>query len=163
VSTDLLPVLQDFYRDKLQELLRHIAGARLISQYDANNTYQYVINREETQLSWVGQVIVGLDGAVAADSAEPSRPSSGKDAAQTILREDLKNAESFYERWRPRVDAMSNAHARHRNMLNVILGETQEQIRFFKQALAGQTDLLGRRTEGVGALVGEVMPTRWIE
>ena len=36
--TDLLPLLQDFYRDKLAELLRHEAGARLVGQCDANNT-----------------------------------------------------------------------------------------------------------------------------
>jgi hypothetical protein len=160
VTTDLLPLLQEFYRDKLSELLRHIAGARAIAQYDANNTYQYVINREETQLSWVGQAIVGLGGTVAADSAEPQR-ASGKNAASTIVGEDVSSAQAFYDRWHPRVEAMTNA--RHRNMLRIILGETQEQIRFFKQAQAGQTDLLGRRTAGVGALVGEVMPTRWLE
>ena len=55
------------------------------------------------------------------------------------------------------------ANARHRRMLNVILGETLEQKRFFEQALAGRRDLLGRRTEDVGLLVGKVLPTRWIE
>jgi hypothetical protein len=56
---------------------------------------------------------------------------------------------------------MSNA--RHRKMLNVILGEALEQKRFFEQALAGRHDLLGRRTEDVGPLVGKVLPTRWVE
>ncbi len=37
------------------------------------------------------------------------------------------------------------ANARHAKMLRVILGETLEQKRFFEQALAGRTDLLGRR------------------
>jgi hypothetical protein len=54
-------------------------------------------------------------------------------------------------------------HARHRGMLRVILGETLEQKRFFEQALAGRTDLLGRRSEQMGAPVGQVLPTRWIE
>ena len=44
-----------------------------------------------------------------------------------------------------------------------ILGETLEQKRFFEQALAGMTDLLGRRGAEVGERVGEVLPTRWIE
>ena len=48
-------------------------------------------------------------------------------------------------------------------MLDVILGETLEQKRSFDQALAGQTDLLGRRSEQVGPRVGEVLPTRWVE
>ena len=78
-----------------------------------------------------------------------------------IFAEDARAATAFVERWRPRVDAMK--HARHRGMLGVILGETLEQQRFFEQALAGRTDLLGERTEKVGQRVGEVLPTRWIE
>ena len=52
---------------------------------------------------------------------------------------------------------------RERGMLEVILGETLEHKRFFEQARAGRTDLLGRRTASVGALVGQVLPTRWLE
>lgn len=74
--TELLPLLQDFYREKLTMLLRHQAGARLVSQYDVNNTYQE---------------------------------------------------------------------------------------RFFEQALAGRTDLLGRRGEQLGPAHGEVLASRWIE
>lgn len=161
--TDLLTLLQEFYRDKLSQLLRHVSGARRIGQYDANNTYQYIINREETQLSWVGQAIVDLEGTVPTVAAESDRPVTGKAAAaaQAIIGEDARDANAFVERWRPRVSTMTNA--RHRGMLQVILGETLEQKRFFEQALAGQTDLLGRRTEGVGKLVGEVMADRWIE
>jgi hypothetical protein len=77
------------------------------------------------------------------------------------MERDALEAQAFVDRWRPRVDTMSNA--RHRKMLNVILGEALEQKRFFEQALAGRHDLLGRRTEDVGPLVGKVLPTRWIE
>ena len=48
-------------------------------------------------------------------------------------------------------------------MISVIIGETLEHKRFFEQALAGMTDLLGRRGDEVGERVGEVLPTRWIE
>jgi hypothetical protein len=165
VVTDLPALLHEFYRDKLAEMLRHIAGARLISQYDANNTYQYVINREETQLTWVGQSILELGGGVDSSGVEPERKPQGKAAAaaNAVLDEDVRTAQEFLDRWRPRVEAMSDVHNRQRNMLNVILNETVEQKRFFEQARAGRTDLLGRRTEGVGKLVGEVMATRWIE
>ena len=160
--TDLLPLLQEFHRDKLQELVRHEAAARLIRQYDANNTYQYIVNREETQLSWLATAIVELGGAVVDAPAEPSRAESKSAAAtRAVIDEDAQGAQAFVDRWRPRVDAMANA--RHRGMLRVILGETLEQKRFFEQALAGRTDLLGRRTADVGTLVGEVLPTRWIE
>jgi hypothetical protein len=163
VVTDVLPLLQEFYREKLTSVLRHQASARHVAQYDANNAYQYVINREETQLSWVGRAIVELGGEVAAESAEPDRKPSGKGAgaANGLFQEDARDAAAFIERWKPKVEAMTNA--RHRGMLRVILGETAEQQRFFEQALDGRTDLLGRRTEGVGKLVGAVLPTRWVE
>ena len=70
--TDLLPLLQEFYRDKLSEVLQHIADARVVTDYDANNTYQYIINREETQLSWVAQAIVELAGEVPTADMERS-------------------------------------------------------------------------------------------
>lgn len=161
--TDLLVVLQEFYREKLSAVLRHQAAARYVSQYDANNTYQYIINREDTQLAWVGRAIVDLGGEVPPDHGEPERKPSGKgtSAANVLFEEDARDAAAFIERWTPRVEAMDNA--RHRGMLRVIIGETVEQKRFFEQARAGRTDLLGRRTPGVGALEGEVLQTRWIE
>ena len=154
--TDLLPLLQAFYREKLTMMLRHQAAARLVGQYDINNTYQYIINREEVQLSWLATAIADFGGTVT-DEPEPTRKVSGKgaEAARAILQEDVADAQAFVDRWQLRVEAMSNA--RHRGMLRVILGETLEQKRFFEQALAG------RRAEQLGPSYGEVLPSRWIE
>lgn len=161
--TDLLPLLQDFYFDKLTALLGHIAAARHVGQYDANNAYQYIINREETQLSWIGQAIVGLGGTVPTSGAEPDRLVKGRkdDVARLIIDEDARGAQAFVDRWKPRVESMTNA--RHRNMLRIVLGETLEQKRFFEQALAGDVNLLGTRSDAVGVRVGQVMANRWIE
>jgi hypothetical protein len=161
--SDLLSLLQEFYRDKLAQLLRHQAGARYVQQYDFNNTYQYIINREDAQLSWVGKAIEELDGSLDDHAAEPDLRVSGKGdaAARDVIEGDAREAQGFVDRWRPRVEGMTNA--RHRGMLRVVLGETLEQKRFFEQALAGQTDLLGRRPDHVGPRVGHVLPTRWIE
>jgi hypothetical protein len=160
--TDLLPLLEEFYREKLTMMLQHQAGARLIGQYDANNTYQYIINREEAQLTWIATAIAELGGTVT-DASEPVRAAKGKPdaAAQAILDEDGHDAQRFVDRWLPRIDDMNNA--RHAKMLRVILGETLEQKRFFEQALAGRQDLLGRRGEQVGPSHGQVLPARWIE
>jgi hypothetical protein len=160
--TGLLALLQEFHREKLTMMLEHQAGARLIGQYDINNTYQYIINREEAQLTWVATAVTELGGTVA-DVNEPVRAASGKGAAaaQTVLEQDLQEAQRFVDRWRPRIDEMANA--RHAKMLRVILGETLEQKRFFEQALAGRHDLLGRRGAQVGPSHGEVLPSRWIE
>jgi hypothetical protein len=159
--SDLLALLQDFHREKLAALLRHQAGARLVGQYDLNNTYQYIVNREETQLSWVAAAIAELGGTTQ-DATEPDRSAgNGAGTAQTIFEEDAREAQAFVDRWRPRIDGMANA--RHAKMLRVILGEVLEQKRFFEQALAGRTDLLGRRGDAVGPAHGEVLPSRWIE
>ena len=160
--TGLRPLLEEFYRDKLTMMQRHEAAARLVGQYDANNAYQYVINRDDVQLSWVATAIRELDGTPV-DQTESERQTSGKglDAARQVSGEDASDAQAFVDRWRPRVEAMTNA--RHRGMLRVVLGEVLEQKRFFEQAVAGRTDLLGRRAEALGPSFGEVLASRWIE
>jgi hypothetical protein len=62
--------------------------------------------------------------------------------------------------WRGRLAVVKNA--RHRLMLDLILGETLEQARLFRQAAAGQLDMLGRRTGGERT-PGVVLPSRWVE
>jgi hypothetical protein len=160
--SDILRLLEEFYREKLTATLRHEASARVVGQYDANNTYQYIIAREEVQLTWLAAAISDLGGKPP-DSADAGRAIAGKgvEAARVAMEEDVRDAQSFVDRWRPRVEAMTNA--RHRNMLRVVLGEVLEQKRFFEQALAGRTDLLGRRAAQVGPSQGEVLSTRWIE
>ena len=159
--SDLLALLQEFYREKLAMLLQHQAGARLVGQYDQNNAYQYIINREEAHLAWVATAIAEIGGAVEGDQAEPTRAGKGTDAARAVFEEDARGAQAFVDRWRPRIDEMANA--RHANMLRVILGEVLEAKRFFEQALAGRTDLLGRRADTLEPSHGEVLPARWIE
>jgi hypothetical protein len=159
--TDVLALLQEFHRERLAALVRHQAGARLVEQYDANNTYQYIINREDTQLSWLEAAIRELGGPVPGVAVVAAGPGPAGSTAEAVLDEDVADSRAFVERWRPRVEALT--HARHRQMLRVILGEVLEQQRFFEQARAGRTDLLGRRGEEVGARVGSVMADRWIE
>jgi hypothetical protein len=158
-STGALELLIEFYRDKLVQLLQHQAHARHVSQYDANNTYQYIINREDVQLTWLAKAVADGGGAVP-DASSPVASVASATAA-SLFESDAAGAADFITRWRPRVDAME--HARHQAMLRVILGETREQQRFFEQARAGRTDLLGRRTAAAGPAQGDVLPARWIE
>jgi hypothetical protein len=160
--TDLLPLLLAFHSEKLAMLLRHQAGAQLVGQYDVNNTYQYIINREDVQLSWLEKAIAELGGTPAVVTG-PDRSVSSRaaDPSRHVIEEDARDASAFVDRWTPRVGAMENA--RHAKMLRVILGETLEQKRFFEQALAGRTDLLGRRGAQVGPSHGVVLPSRWID
>ena len=50
---ELRQLLSDCAAERLGILQRHEAAARVVSNYDFNNTYQYVIAREETHLSWL--------------------------------------------------------------------------------------------------------------
>ena len=163
MSDPTLALLQEFYGEKLGALLRHQAGARAVGQYDVNNTYQFIVNRDETHLSWIAKAIAELGGSASDNQTEADRGgrSKGDEVSRRIFDEDGKDAQAFVDRWRPRIDNMTNA--RHAKMLRVILGEVLEQKRFFAQALAGRTDLLGRRADVLGPSHGVVLPSRWIE
>jgi hypothetical protein len=94
---------------------------------------------------------------------EPSLPPRGKkDSFLPLVVEDAREAEALVARWRPRLAEVT--HDRHRKMMEVILGETLEQKRFFDQMQAGNEDLLGRRSNGPGSPgTGDgVLGTRWI-
>ena len=158
----LLQLLLEFHREKLAILTGHEGGARSIAQYDANNAYQYIINREETHLSRLASAIVSLAGTPETSASGTAVDAGrGRDASRGLAEAHAREAQAFVDRWRPRVEGMTNA--RHRGMLRVILGEMLEQKRFFEQVAAGNLDLLGRRPDAVGPRVGEVLPTRWVE
>ena len=155
---DLLLLLREFHREKSALRARHVAGARLIGDYNFNNTYQYVINREDVHLAWLRDAIADL-GDTSEDAPEPKIAASGKDAAATIFRDDSRDAQAFVDKWRDRIGHVGNA--RHKTMLRLMLGEVLEQKRFFDMALAGRQDLLGRRADGMGT-PGKVLGTRWV-
>jgi hypothetical protein len=157
----MLELLREFYRDKIAERARHVANARVVPDYDFNNTYQYVIAREDTHLRWLTDAVVDLGGPLDEGVARDGEPAGKGGAAlqRAALESDRDGAQRFIDKWRSRIDGLTNA--RHRTMLNVILGETMEHKRFFDLALAGRTDLLGRRADGAGT-GGGVMGARWV-
>jgi hypothetical protein len=159
----LVSTLEAFHKDKLTLRQRNVAVARLVSDYHFNNTYQYVISREDVHLSWIEAAIADL-GGTPSDVSEPTLPALGRKASfLPLVEQDARDAEAFVARWRPRLAEVGNA--RHRNMMQVVLGETLEQKRFFDQMLAGRNDLLGRRANGPGpeGTGNGVLPVRWIE
>jgi hypothetical protein len=160
-SAEMLELLREFYRDKLALRQRHVAAARHIKDYELNNAYQYIIAREDMQIRWLQDAIVDMGGQPE-ELGEPDVKPQGKGIAaqNALLSTDRDMARAMVEKWRPRMEALPNA--RHRSMLRVILGETVEHQRMFEQALAGRTDVLGRRADGAGT-EGEVIPTRWVE
>ena len=163
---ELRQLLTDCAAERLAILQRHEASARVVSNYDFNNTYQYVIAREETHIAWLQNALAEFGVALPAPAPvqpDPQAPKGKKLQASSfkgILEEDARTLRAFVERWRSRIEAMT--HARHRTMLNVVLGESLEHVRLFEQGAAGDEDLLGRRTTSAER-VGAVLPHRWME
>jgi len=108
---ELLKFLTDITADRLAILHRHEASARVVSHYDFNNTYQYVISREETHLQWLQNALVELGVGLPQASAAYPAPEApkGKKAEPSrfhdILEEDGRQLKEFVDRWRPRVEA----------------------------------------------------------
>ena len=135
-------------------------AARLVGNYDFNNTYQYVDQPRGRAPAVAARRDRG-SRRHAADAPEPQVTAAGQGRrADRSIREDRDQAQAFVDKWRRASRQITNA--RHRTMLRLMLGETLEQKRFFEQALAGRTDLLGRRADGAGTK-GSVLPTRWVE
>ena len=158
-TPELLETLRDFHREKLTMRQRHVAVARHVTHYDFNNTYQYVINREDVHLQWLEAAIAELGGQPY-DAGEPDLGAPGKKIAfRPFIEQDMRDAASFVERWRARTEVLD--HARHKGMMKVVLGETLEHKRFFDLMLEGRDDLLGRRADGAGT-GGGVLGVRWL-
>lgn len=156
-----LALLQELYRDRLALFDRHIKGAQAIADYEFNNTYQYVVGREEHHLQWVRGAIEDLGGAAETSITALAVPAGkGKKREDAVLQDDVRQQQAFIDKWSSRVPGVTNA--RHRTMLTLMLGEMREHLRFFEYALQGRDDLLGRRMEGASTGDG-VLPVRWVE
>ena len=78
----------------------------------SNNTYQYVIAREDVHLSWLEAALAELE-ATPEQVSEPTLPPRGKkESFAPLVTQDSREAEAFVNRWRPRVADVTNA--RHR-------------------------------------------------
>lgn len=161
-SISQLSILQDAYREKLALYNRHIAGATRIADYEFNNAYQYIIARDEIHVQWLRDAVQDVGGPIPDDVQALAVPPGGKgpDAERGIMEDDARQAQAFCDRWRARLEAIRNA--RHRKLVELLLGEVMEQKRSFDQAVAGRDDLLGRRMAGASTGDG-VLAVRWME
>jgi hypothetical protein len=158
MPTELMDLLQEFYRDTSELLLARQARARSITSYEANNAYQQVLGRQDVHLRWLSDAITDLGGTVPTVGPDESQATDVKGTdVRTIVEADARSQQAFLDRWTSRVAAITNA--RHRLMLELILGEMIEHARVFDQALQGRTDILGRHTDGK-VLRGSVLPGR---
>jgi hypothetical protein len=143
---ELLNVLQDFHRETLDLFTARQTIARSVAGYDANNGYQQVLGRQDVHLSWLADAIASLGGTLpdAAPQGGPARPE--RESPRALIESDVHSQQAFIDRWTPRVPTVTNA--RHRKMLELILGEMKEHRRVLEQAADGRSDLLGRHPDG---------------
>lgn len=159
-TSQQITLLQEFYLDRLALLTRHVEGATLISDYENNNTYQYIIAREDMHVAWARDAIIDLGGELPTKGTALAVPKAGKGAEAAVIDDDVRQQQAFHDRWKTRIEGVTNA--RHRGLLRVILGEVLEHKRFFEQAKADREDVLGRRMPGAST-GGGVLPTRWMD
>ena len=155
----LADLVRDFYLERVALLMRHEDVAVTITDYDINNAYQYIIAREETHLSWLQHALLDLGAPMPQDPARGAALSVKGDGWKALAGEDAKAATQFVEKWRPRLETITNA--RHKGMLNVILGEMLEHKRLFDQAAEGRRDLIGKSLD-INDHSGKVMTSRFV-
>ena len=154
----LADLIRDCYLERVSMLMRHEDVAQLVTDYDINNAYQYIIAREETHLSWLQHALLDLGAPLPTDPGRGPTLSAKGDAWKSLAGEDARVNQQFADKWRPKVEDVS--HARHKGMLKVIIGETLEHKRLFDQAAAGRKDLIGKSLD-INDHSGDVMATRW--
>jgi hypothetical protein len=154
---ELLALLQDFYRESLDLFDKRQKISQSVAAYDANNGYQQVIGRQEEHLRWVADAVTSLGGSAGDTSGERGVAEAQGEPAKSLIDADARSQEQFLDRWAPRVQSVTNA--RHRKMLELVLGEMKEHLRMLQQAADGRSDVLGRHADGK-VLRGAVLPTR---
>ena len=146
-QADLLDSLQDFYRETLSLVQARQVNARSIADYDANNGYQQILGRQDVHLRWLSDAIDTLGGAASSPGqAQENAVTAARSDVSALVAADERNQKAFLEKWKARVPAITNA--RHRKMLELILGEMEEHLRVLRQAQEGRTDMLGRQATG---------------
>ena len=155
---ELLGFLQEFYRETLDLVQARQINARSVTDYNANNAYQQVLGRQDVHLRWLADATDALGGAASSPGqSQENAVTSPRADVQALIDADERNQNAFLERWTPRVKSLTNA--RHRKMLELILGEMKEHLRLLQQAHEGRSDLLGRHSDGK-VLRGEVLASR---
>jgi hypothetical protein len=154
--TELLAFLNEFHRETLELFKARQTSAQSVAAYDANNGYQQVLGRQEVHLRWLSDAIAALGGN-AADSPDEVSGKAARESARSIIDADAATQREFVDRWAPRIPRVTNA--RHRKLLELILGEMKEHLRVLEQASESRPDLLGPHADGK-VLRGSVIAAR---
>ena len=158
-ATAFSNLIRDVYLERVSLLMRHEDVAQLVTDYDINNAYQYIIAREQTHLSWLQHALLDLGAPLVNDPPRGPVLSAKGDAWKALAGDDARSTAQFVEKWRAE-DRQRVSNARHKGMLKVILGESLEHKRLFDQAAVGRKDLIGTSLD-INDHSGDVMTSRW--
>jgi hypothetical protein len=81
-SGEMRELLRELHRTKHVMRHSHASAARYVTDYDFNNTYQYIIAREDMHLRWLVDAIVDLGGTPDESPVPDVQPSGKGDEAQ---------------------------------------------------------------------------------
>jgi hypothetical protein len=154
---ELLQLVQDFFRETLDFFNSRQKISQSVAGYDANNGYQQVIGRQEVHLEWLSDAISALGGTVDERATAEGDTTPSRGDARSLIEADVQRQQQFLGRWPSRVAGVTNA--RHRKMLELILGEMKEHLRILQHAAEGRSDVLGPHSDGK-LLRGVVLPVR---
>src|SRR5215210_1693956 len=96
-AQSLADLIRDFYLERVSLLMRHEDVAQVITDYDINNAYQYIIAREETHLSWLQHALLDLGAQPAGDPARGAALSAKGDAWKLLASQDAGANAQFVE------------------------------------------------------------------
>ena len=113
MQNELQQLLTAIAAERVALIERHEAGARVVSHYDFNNTYQYVIAREETHLTWLQDALAELGAALPrrrrrCRCRRSARP--GKKVEPAAFKAVLRGRRAHARRVRRRVAAAGGRH-----------------------------------------------------
>ena len=117
--TDLLGLLQEFYRDKLTMLPAASGGgaAGRAVRREQHLPIHHQPRRRAAHLGGEGDRGAGRHRARCRPRRSAKPQGKAAAAALAVIEEDGRDAQAFVDRWRPRIELMANA--RHAKMLRV--------------------------------------------
>ena len=103
----LAELIRDMYLERVSLLMRHEDVAQVITDYDINNAYQYIIAREETHLSWLQHALLDLGAKLVGDPSRGPALSAKGDAWKSLAADDARANGQFVDKWRPKVETVT--------------------------------------------------------
>jgi Mn-containing catalase len=96
-SKEMLELLRELHRDKAAMRQSHVSAARVVSDYNFNNTYQYIIAREDMHVRWLADAVADLAGAPEEPVLGEMPPQGkGRDVQRSVIEVNSRECRSSW-------------------------------------------------------------------